>query len=130
MALKLDMSKVYNRVEWACLKGIMEKLGIHRRMVEIIMRCFSTVTYSIGINGQPKGCIIPSRGLRQRDPLSPYLFLLCAKGLSGLLRQQVERGSIKGVAICRGATRISHLFFADDSLIFCQATLEECQVLQ
>ena len=111
MALKLDMSKVYDRVEWACLKGIMEKLGIHRRMVEIIMRCFSNVTYSIGINGQPKGCIIPSRGLCQRDPLSPYLFLLYVKGLSSILRQQVERGSIEGVAICHGAPRISHLFF-------------------
>ena len=130
MALKLDTSKAYDRVEWACLKGIMEKLGIHRRMVEVVMRCVCTVTYSIRINGQPKGRIIPSRGLRQGDPLSPYLFLLCAEGLSGLLRQQVESGSIKGVAVCHGAPRISHLFFADDSLIFCQATLEECAVLQ
>ena len=130
MALKLDMSKAYDKVEWACLKGIMEKLGIHRRVVEIIMRFVSTVTYSIRINGQPKGRIIPSRGLRQGDPLSPYLFLLCAKGLSGLLRQQVERGSIKGMAVCRGAPCIFHLFFADNSLIFCQATLKECEVLQ
>ena len=130
MALKLNMSKAYDRVEWACLKGIMEMLGIHRRMVEIIMRCVSTVTYSVRINWQPKGCIIPSRGLRQGDPFSPYLFLLCAEGISGLLRQQVERGSIKGVAVYHGAPRICHLFFADDSLIFCQATLEDCQVLQ
>ena len=130
MALKLDMSKAYDRVEWACLKGIMEKLGIHRRMVEIIMRCVSTVTYFFWINGQHKGRIIPSGDLRQGDPLSPYLFLLCAEGLSGLLRQQVERGSIKGVAVCRGTPRIAHLFFTDDSLIFCQATLEECEVLQ
>ena len=64
MALKLDISKAYDRVEWACLKGIMEKLGIHRRMVEIIMRYVSTVTYSVRINWQPKGFIIPSRGLR------------------------------------------------------------------
>ena len=108
----------------------MEKLGIHRRMVEIVMRCVCIVTYSIRINGKPRGHIIPTKGLHQGDPLSPYLFLLCAEGLSGLLRQQVESGSIKGAAVCRGAPRISHLFFADDSLIFCQATLEECATLQ
>ena len=91
---------------------------------------FALLLYSIRINGKPRGHIIPTRGLHQGDPLSPYLFLLCAKVLSGLIRQQVERGSIKGVAVCRGAPRISHLFFADNSLIFCQATLEECEVLQ
>ena len=129
MTLKLDMNKAYDRMEWDCLKGIMLKLGIHRRMVEIVMRCVCIVTYSIRINGKPRGHIIPTRGLRQRDPLSPYLLLFCAKGLSGLIRQWVERGSIKGVVVCHGAPRISHLFFADDSLIFCQATLEECRVL-
>ncbi|XP_075654904.1 uncharacterized protein LOC142625081 [Castanea sativa] len=55
MTLKLDMSKVYDRVEWACLKGIMEKLGIHRKMVEVVMRCVYTVTYSVRINGKPTG---------------------------------------------------------------------------
>ena len=74
--MKLDMSKAYDRVEWACLKGIMEMLGIHRRMVEIIMRCVSIVTYSVRINWQPKGCIIPSRGLRQGDPFSPYFYFV------------------------------------------------------
>ena len=130
MVLKLDISKSYDRMKWVCLKGIMKKLGIHRRMVEVVMRCVYIVTYSVWINGKPKRHIIPSRGLRQGDPLSPYLFLLCAKGLFGLLRQQVERGSIKGMAVCRGAPCIFHLFFADNSLIFCQATLKECEVLQ
>ena len=111
MALKLDMNKAYDRMEWDCLKGIMLKLGIHRRMVEIVMRCVYIVTYSIRINGKPRGHIIPTKGLRQGDPLSPYLLLLCAKGLSGLIRQQVERGSIKGVAVCRGAPCISHFIF-------------------
>ena len=89
----------------------MEKLGIHRRMVEIVMRRVYTITYSVQINGKPRGRIIPTRGLRQGGPLSPYLLLLCAEGLFGLVRQQVERGNIKGVAVCRGAPHISHLFF-------------------
>ena len=94
------------------------------------MRCISTVTYSIRINGQTWGRIVPSRGLRQEDPLSPYLFLFCAEGLSALLHRAVERQAIHGIAMCRRAPRISHLFFANDSLVFCRATLEECNELQ
>lgn len=74
--------------------------------------------------------IVPSKGLRQRDPLSPYLFLFCAEGLSAFLRHAAERQAIHGVAVYRKAPRIFHLFFADDSLIFFRASLEECNELQ
>ncbi|XP_030964645.1 uncharacterized protein LOC115985893 [Quercus lobata] len=130
MALKLDMSKSYDRVEWTCLENIMRKMGVHQKMIEVIMRCITTTTFSIRINGQSRGRIVPSRGLRQGDPLSPYLFLFCAEGLSALLRHAAERQAIHGVSVCRKAPRISHLFFADDSLVFCRASLEECDELQ
>ena len=78
----------------------------------------------------PKGHIIPSRGIRQGDPLSPYLFLLCAKGLSALIQSVVDRGQMEAMKICRGCPKLSHLFFANDSLIFCNATLKECDELQ
>ncbi|KAK9984473.1 hypothetical protein SO802_033998 [Lithocarpus litseifolius] len=130
MALKLDMSKAYNRVEWGCLEKIMEKLGFAERWREQIMRCVRSVTYSIKINGSPRGHIIPSRGIRQGDPLSPYLFLLCAEGLSALIKASVASGNMKEVSMCRGGPILSHLFFADDNLIFCKASLEECNALQ
>lgn len=89
-----------------------------------------SVTYFIKINGSPKGHIIPSKGIHQGDLLSPYLFLLCAEGLSALIKALVARGNMKGVPMRRGAPILSHLFFVDDNLIFCKASLEECDALQ
>ena len=71
----------------------------------------STVTYSIKINRTPRGHIIPSKGNHQGEPLSFYLLLLCAEGLSALIKSTVDRGHMEGVKICRGGLRLSHLFF-------------------
>ena len=90
------------------------------------MLCLSSVSYSFKLNGKIDGNIVPSRGLRQGDPLSPYLFLLCAEAFSGLLAKAANEGYIHGARVCRTAPRISHLFFADDSILFTRATLQEC----
>ena len=90
------------------------------------MDCITTVSYSILVNGEPKGKITSSRGLRQGDPLSPYLFLFCAKGLNALLHNAATRGDIQGFLICRNRPKLTHLFFADNCLILCKSTLEEC----
>ena len=127
LALKLDVSKAYDRVEWAFLKGIMTKLGFPEVRIERVMCCVSTPSFSIRINGKSYGHIILSRGLRQGDPLSPYLFLLCAKGFSSLLARVEAENRLHGVSICRRAPSISHLLFANDSLLFCRATQDKVQ---
>ena len=129
MAVKLDMSKAYDRVEWDFLKIMMLKLGFDRRWVHLIMQCLTTVSYSVILNGEPTGYIKPTKGIHQGDPLSPYLFLICAECLTALLRQAEVSGPIQGLSICCGGPHISHLFFADDSLLFCRATMVECRNL-
>ena len=94
------------------------------------MECISTVSYSILVNGEPSSLIVPSRGIRQGDPLSPYLFILCTEGLHGLLAKATEDGVIRGVSICKKGPRLTHLFFADDSIVFCRATIAECHMIQ
>ena len=105
-------------------------MGFQASWVALIMECISTVSYSILVNGEAKGIIAPSRGLRQGDPLSPFLFLFCVEGLDAILRKSAREGEIEGFSLCRNGQKLTHLFFADDCLIFCRSTLEECQKIQ
>ena len=129
MAFKLDMSKAYDRVEWIFIEKCMGKMGFNAEWISKIMTCLSSVSYSYKLNGRVEGNIIPHRGLRQGDPLSPYLFLICAESFSSMLTKAAEDGLIHGARVCRNAPRISHLFFADDSILFTRATLQECSVV-
>lgn len=124
MSIKLDMSKAYDRDEWDFSERILSTMGFSICMVQSIMQCVKTIYFSILVNGSPKGPILPSRGQRQGDPLSPYLFLLCSEGLVFLLKQSATTKCLEGVKVCRGATSINYLLFADDSLIFCRASWE------
>ena len=126
-AIKLDMSKAYNRLEWLFLCRVMRKMGFDEDWVDQIFRCISTTQLSFIINGKQRGSLSPSRGLRQGDPISPYLFLICTDAFSGLLSKAQKGGPIHGVKVCKRAPQVSHLFFADDSVLFVRATTSECE---
>ena len=81
------------------------------------------------VNGELHGDFTPNRGLHQGDPLSPYLFLLCAEGLHSLIQQAKILGSIKGVSLCSVGPKVSNLFFANDSLLFCRANSQEVSTI-
>lgn len=93
------------------------------------MACVRSVSNSIVVNGNLVGKILPSRGIRQRDPISPYLFLLCAESLSSLLQHAENTRVIYGVPTSVKGPKLSHLFFADDNLIFCKANSVEWRPL-
>lgn len=117
VALKLDISKAYDRAEWDFLKQTMIRLGFAKKLINLIMNCITTSYFSIIINRIPKGKIIPKRGLRQGCPLSPYLFIICADALSNLLIQAERSKLIYGLKFGQHIS-ISHLLFEYDNLIF------------
>ena len=127
MAIKLDMAKAYDRVEWDFLLLMMKKLGFAPRFCNWIMACISSVSFSVLINGSPNGYFEPKRGLRQGDPLSPFLFLLCTEGLSLLINRGLGNGVLSGYNLSSSGIPLTHLFFADDSVLFGNATALEAR---
>jgi hypothetical protein len=127
VALKLDISKAYDRMSWEYLRAVMVRMGFCAKWVHWMVMCVESVDYSVLVNGEKVGPIIPGRGLRQGDPLSPYLFILCAEGLSSLLSRAEATGDLTGTAICRGAPRITHLLFVDDCFLFFKACERQAQ---
>jgi hypothetical protein len=120
-AYKLDLSKAYDRVDWDFLKKVMQRMGFSYRWVDWIMSCITSVSYKVKFNENLLDSFSPSWGLRQGDPLSPFLFLFVVDGLSTLLQHEVNNHNIDAVKICRNAPGVSHLLFADDSLLFFEA---------
>lgn len=110
--LKVDLSKAYDRVRWDFVIEILKKMKFPESWIQWIFKCISSVTYSIIVNGQPSKQITSGTGLRQGDPLSPYLFILLMEVLPSNIMKLEHQGRIQGIKISRNAPSISHLFFA------------------
>ncbi|KAL9684892.1 hypothetical protein QQ045_022334 [Rhodiola kirilowii] len=104
VSLKLDMSKAYDRVEWSFLENILKKFGFPTAWVSLVMKIVTSVVYRVKVNDYFTNDIIPSRGLRQGDPMSPYLFIICAEWLTRTLQNKNECNSIVGYKDSEGSS--------------------------
>lgn len=129
VGFKLDFHKAYDSLEWNFIMAVLKALGFNQYSSQLIHQCISTVTYTLLLNGTKSLSFSPSRGIRQGDPLSPYLFILCSEVLARLINREESRGSISGVKVAVGAPSISKLLYADDVLLFCEAKISEVNSL-
>ncbi|KAL5555254.1 hypothetical protein UlMin_037490 [Ulmus minor] len=113
---KVDFEKAYDHVNWDFLDFVLEKKGFGVRWRSWMRGCISLANFSIMINGKPRGRFGASRGLRQGDPLSPFLFILVADILGRMMDKAVRIGEVKGFKVGREEEVVSHLQFADDTL--------------
>lgn len=124
MALKIDLEKAYDKIEWSFIKKMLVRINLPTNLIDIIMSCVSTVLTSILVNGEAIDPIFPSKGLRQGDPTSPYLFILCMDYLSQLIEEKCEAKHWHLVKASQNGPAFSHFLFADDLLFFAKAYIQ------
>lgn len=129
MAVKTDISKAYDRLEWTFIREVLGRMGFHLDFIHWKMECITTVSYSFLINNEALGNVMPQRGIRQGDPLSPYIFILCGEVLSGLCKREQEKRTLAGLRVARNSPRINHLLFADDTMFFSKTDPQCCASL-
>ncbi|KAM2316845.1 hypothetical protein ACFX1S_000648 [Malus domestica] len=123
------MHKAYDRVKWDFLDAVMDKMGFHPSWRWLIMGCMSSINFAVIPNGLPGNKFTPLRGLRQGDPLSPYLFLMVSEVLSKMISIATKTKQLHGVWMSPHGPSISHILFVDDTLIFLKADRLNCHNL-
>ena len=130
MLLKLDLEKAYDRIRWDFLEDTLVAAVFSAQWVTWIMQCVAGPSMSVLWNGEQTKAFKPARGLRQGDPLSPYLFVLCMERLCHLIEEEVGKKAWKPISISRGGPKLSHICFADDLILFAEASVRQIRVIR
>jgi hypothetical protein len=125
MSIKIDLEKAYDRLNWNFIEQCLEDCKFPPKLIQVIHHCISSPSYKIMWNGEKTDSFNPTRGIRQGDPLSPYLFVICMERLSHIIADQVEAEYWKPMRAGRYGPQISHLPFANDLLLFAEASIEQ-----
>lgn len=125
VAVKIDMEKAYDMLDWSFMESTLLKFGFHTTFVNLIMSCVRSPCFSVLVNGTPTDWFVSNKGLRQGDPLAPYLFIIAIEALIRKVKAAVGSGDITPVKVARGAEGIAQLNFADDCLLLFRASLPE-----
>jgi hypothetical protein len=99
MLIKLDLSKYFDRLSWQYMNSLLEAFGFDKTWIDWIMKLTSSAFFSILVNGVPSQPFSPTRGIRQGDPLSPFLFVIMAEGLGHYIKAYVENGSLQDLPL-------------------------------
>ncbi|GKV27405.1 hypothetical protein SLEP1_g36578 [Rubroshorea leprosula] len=121
---KVDFEKAYDKVCWGFIDYMLTRMGFCGIWRGWIQECLRSSSVSVIINGSPTRQFSVTKGIRQGDPLSPFLFLIVAEGLNGMMAAAIEKKMYKGVKVGNGDLMVSHLQFADDTMFFGEATEE------
>lgn len=124
LILKIDFHKAFDSVAWSFLEWVMNQMGFPGTWSRWMKSCVTSASSSIIVNGSPTAPFKLHRGLRQGDPLSPLLFDLVAEVLSLVIRKAESLNLLYGLPVCNGGIKISHLLYADDTIIFCPPDID------
>ena len=130
MALKIDLEKAYDKLEWSLIKGMLSRFNFPDNLIDLILSSVSSVSTSLLLNGGSLDSFQPSRGIRQGDPLSPYLFIMCMDVLGQLVQEKCDAKAWCPVKASRSGPAFSHLFFADDLVLFAKADVDNCVAIR
>lgn len=130
MAIKIDLEKAYDKLDWGFIRERLFSANFPPELIEVIMSCISSVSTSILLNGGKIEPILPSKGIRQDDPLSPYLFILYMDYLGQLIHENCKENCWNPVKTSRSGPTFSHLFFANDLVLFTKANQANCDTMR
>ena len=130
MDIQIDLEKAYDRLKWSFVRDRLQDIRVPESILELRWKCISLPSLRVLWNGEALDSFRPSHGIRQRDPISPYIFVLCIERLSQLINKAVNHGFWKPIQLSRNDPKLSHLCFADDLILLLEVRMDQVEIIR